>query len=201
MKRFVLPLYVVAIGIVLASSLFVSQPSKATAGGFPCFLCHGVNFEGSDIAPALAGTKLTDEQIAKQMHNPRGVMPSFGLNEWPDSQTVVTYLRAQPTGKPTTALSPRDRSAALATISAVTAARATAVLQTAAVNSAGEAATTTATPTASPAPSSTPKPSVSAATANTPASPNAADSSRTFVMLLGALLAVSVGFVWIRQRR
>ena len=201
MKRFVLPLYVVAIGIVLASSLFISQPSRATAGGLPCFLCHGVNFEGSDIAPALAGTKLTDEQIAKQMHNPRGVMPSFGLNEWPDSQTVVTYLRAQPTGKPTTALSPRDRSAALATISAVTAARATAVLQTAAVNSAGEAATTTPSPPASFSPSSTPKPSVTATPANTTASPSSGDGSRSLVMLLGALLVVGVGFAWIRQRR
>jgi hypothetical protein len=201
MKRFILTLYVVAIGIVLASTLFISQPSTATAGGFPCFLCHGVNFEGSDIAPAVAGTKLTDAQITKQMRNPRGVMPSFGLSDWPDPQTAITYIRAQPTGKPTMALSPRDKSAALATISAGAAARATAVLQTPGVNSAVDAATTTPPPTATLAPGSTPRPSVPATTANTPASPISADSSRSFVMLLGALLVVGVGFVWIRQRR
>ena len=47
------------------------------AGGFPCWLCHGVNFEGSDLAPRVNGTKLTDAEILKQVHNPRGVMPGL----------------------------------------------------------------------------------------------------------------------------
>src|SRR5207244_8316164 len=139
---------------LLASLTSVGQPTPATAGGFPCFQCHGVNFEGSDIAPRVAGTTLTDEQIKNQMRNPRGVMPAFSEADWPDPQTAITYIRAQPTGKPTMAMSPQQKSVALAMIAGIAAARATAVLQAASSNAAATptpaqfaaAAANTATP-------------------------------------------------------
>lgn len=38
MKRFMLSLCGMAVGVVLVATLFIGQPSKATAGGFPCVL-------------------------------------------------------------------------------------------------------------------------------------------------------------------
>ncbi|MBI5035529.1 MAG: cytochrome c [Chloroflexi bacterium] len=124
MKRSIIVLVGVFVGLI---ALFSIQPESqsVSAGGFPCFLCHGVNFEGSDLAPTVAGTKLTDEQIANQMRHPRGVMPAFAPSDWPDPQTAISYIRAQPTGKPTMALSPEQRSQALALIGGVALARAT----------------------------------------------------------------------------
>src|SRR5207302_5882745 len=71
MKRigWLVSMAVVAVWLVLV--MFVGQPMPAAAGGLPCFLCHGVKFEGSDIAPRVNGTKLTDAEILNQVHNPR----------------------------------------------------------------------------------------------------------------------------------
>ncbi len=140
MRRLIVFLSSLAVSVGLAALVLIGQPSQATAGGLPCFLCHGVNFEGSDLAPRVAGTKLTDAEIISQVRKPRGVMPSFSQSEFSD-EFIIRYIRSLPTGQPTLALPAQQRSAALATISAVAAARATAFAQTA-------SSSTVATPTA-----------------------------------------------------
>src|SRR2546428_3044613 len=134
--------------VIAASATLISAPAPVAAGGLPCFLCHGVNFEGSDIAPRLAGTKLTDDEILKQIRSPRGLMPAFPEYAQP---SVVQWIRSAPTGQPTKAFSAQERSAALATISAVAAARATAVLKSA-MNEPADS------PTATPSPAATAMP-------------------------------------------
>jgi hypothetical protein len=187
MKRVIsiVGLLIVVVGIALLGH----QPAPANAGGFPCFMCHGVNFEGSDIAPTVAGTKLTDEQIANQMRHPRGVMPAFDARDWPDPQTAISYIRAQPTGKPTMALSPQQRSAALALIAGVAAARATAVLQT-------ESSSATVVATPSPSPAAT-IPSVS----NSPTSSASNSDLPLGILVSSGLLLTMIGAVWMWQRR
>ncbi len=193
MKRLAILMCWLIIGATLASVSFISQPSRADAGGLPCYLCHGVNFEGSDIAPRVAGTKLTDGEILKQVHSPRGMMPAFNDGGWPDDATIIERIRAERPGKPTMVLSAHDRSAALATISAVAAARATTVLQSA---SSGAANAEAATPA--------PMPTRAAATATESGSLDHArpDSASTpapwgFVMMLGGLLLALIGVLWV----
>ncbi len=205
MKRFMLSLCALAIGILLATTLFIGQPSKATAGGFPCFQCHGLNFEGSDIAPRVAGTTLTDEQIKNQMRHPRGVMPAFSESDWPDPQTAITYIRAQPTGKPTMAMSPREKSLALAMIAGIAAARATAILQSASSDAAStptpaQVAAAAATPTSTQVAAlavNTVAPTAAPAVATAPAN---APSPLGWMLMLGALLTVGASVLWLRQR-
>lgn len=161
------------------------QPTRVSAGGFPCFVCHGVNFEGSDIAPAIAGTKLTDEQIANQMRHPRGVMPAFGPNDWPDPQTAISYIRAQPTGKPTLALSPQQKSAALATIAAVAGTRSAEYARLS-----GSVAIETPTPAPrTPTSALSPTPIAGAA-------PRDSSFGFSVMVMVGGLLAASVGIFW-----
>jgi len=186
--------------IALAVLGGASQPSRVSAGGFLCFMCHGVNFEGSDIAPTVAGTKLTDEQIANQMRHPRGVMPAFGPNDWPDPQTAISYIRAQPTGKPTMTLSPEQRSAALAMIAGVAAARATAVLesQSAALATLTSAPPATAVVTPSPIPAT-----ATPVAANPDASTGSAFDTSTLplgIFSLSGLLVMLVGLGWWLRR-
>lgn len=121
MKRWFVMLPV-ALGVVLMIMTLMDQPSPTAAGGLPCFLCHGFQFQGSDLAPSVADTKLTDEEILKQIRDPRGVMPAF-----PEfaSQSIVDRIREMPTGQPTAVLSDGERSAALAMIAGVAASRAT----------------------------------------------------------------------------
>jgi cbb3-type cytochrome c oxidase subunit III len=164
------------------------QPTPVSAGGLPCFLCHGVNFEGSDIAPTVAGTKLTDEQILKQMRHPRGVMPAFGPNDWPDAETAISYIRAQPTGKPTLALSDQQRSAALALIAGVASARATEYARPAGSSEVLISFPTTPTPAASPTPS----------TSSTRTAP---PFNFGALAAIGGLLLGMVAVVWVRARR
>ncbi len=164
------------------------QPAPVSAGGFPCFLCHGVNFEGSDIAPTVAGTQLTDEQIERQMRHPRGVMPAFGPNDWPDPQTAISYIRSQPTGKPTLALSDQQRSAALAMIAGVAAARATEYARRA-----GSSAIEMPTPLPQmPTPAASPAPTARAI-------PN--DSSLGFGVTIGTVLIAGAAMWWQWLRR
>ena len=60
------------IAVVALIALLDQSPSPASAGGWPCFICHGgVELRGTDLAPALAGSKLTDEQIIAQVRKPR----------------------------------------------------------------------------------------------------------------------------------
>ncbi len=120
--------FLVFIGGFIALNQF-NSPAPTQAGGWPCFLCHG-GFEvaGTDLAPPLAGSKLTDEQIIAQVRRPRGVMPAFSEKEISDQNLkdgfIAPFMRALPAGKPTATLSSPDRAAALKTISAVTSKRA-----------------------------------------------------------------------------
>jgi hypothetical protein len=199
MKRWFVTLPFVA-GVVLAMLVWFGPPSPtATAGGLPCFFCHGVQFQGSDIAPRVAGTTLSDEAILRQIRSPRGVMPAFP--EFAD-QSLVNLIRSMPTGEPTAALPPEQRSAALATIAAVAATRATAFAQLA-----EQEADATATPLPSPiAPTSTPALSgaASSAASSSTAGPASASASSALMSALaasGGLLAIIGGAWWIWQRR
>jgi len=103
MKRWSVILPFVA-SMALALLVLLGQPPQTTtAGGLPCFLCNGVQFQGSDLAPSVADTKLSDEEILKQIRSPRGLMPAF-----PEfaNQSIVERIRSMPTGQPTAVLSP-----------------------------------------------------------------------------------------------
>ncbi|MGE5262579.1 MAG: c-type cytochrome [Acidobacteriota bacterium] len=182
--------------VVVSIAMLGYQPAPATAGGLPCFLCHGFQFEGSDIAPRVAGTQLTDEQILKQIRTPRGLMPEFP--EFAQAE-VVRYIRSVPTGQPTKALSPQERSAALATIAAVAAARATAVLQS--ESSGAMVSTSTPSPpiTEIATPLALPPPATPAAV--NPSAPTPNSGLPLGISLIGALLLMMVGAVRMWQRR
>lgn len=196
MTRITTAVGLLLVSAVLLSVMLTSAPAPVSAGGLPCFMCHGVNFEGSDIAPRVAGTKLSDEEILKQIRSPRGLMPAFPEFAQP---SIVQWIRSAPTGQPTKAFSPQERSAVLATISAVAAARATAVLQAATVSDA-LAATPSATPrpTASPAASAPP----AAPTRGTAASFASSESNAPlgWWAVLGLSLAVAAVVLWQHRR-
>ena len=199
MKRWPVMVPFVA-SLVLAMLVLLSQPSQTTtAGMLPCFLCHGVQFQGSDLAPSVADTKLTDEEIIKQIRSPRGVMPAFP--EFAD-QSIVDWIRSMPTGQPTASLSPDQRSAALATIAAVAATRATAFAQLA-----QQEAGATATPSPSPvSPTSPPTLSGAASSASSlsttkPASASDLSAPISVFAAIGGLLAALGGAWWVWQRR
>ncbi|MBI3912905.1 MAG: cytochrome c [Chloroflexi bacterium] len=167
-------------------------------------MCHGVNFEGSDIAPTVAGTKLTDEQIAHQMRQPRGVMPAFGANDFPDPQAAISYIRAQPTGKPTLALSDQQRSAALALIAGVAAARATEYARSASnamTPIAPRAIATTSAATAASIPSATPFATTGAFAQIKSAQTENSMGMNMFVAIGGLLAATTVGAFWFNRAR
>jgi len=199
MKRWPVMVPFVA-SLVLAMLVLLSPPSQTTtAGMLPCFLCHGVQFQGSDLAPSVADIKLTDEEIIKQIRSPRGVMPAFP--EFAD-QSIVDWIRSMPTGQPTAPLSPDQRSAALATIAAVAATRATAFAQLA-----QQEAGATATPSPSPvSPTSPPTLSGAASSASSlsttkPASASDLSAPISVFAAIGGLLAALGGAWWIWQRR
>lgn len=186
--------------IALALLVWLSPPSQTTTAGFlPCYLCHGVQFQGSDLAPSVANTRLSDEEILKQIRSPRGLMPAFP--EFAD-QSIVDLIRSMPTGQPTAALAPEQRSAALATIAAVAATRATAFAQIA-----QQEADATATPSPSPvAPTNTPTLSGAALPASSlsttkPASVSASSTPTSAFAAIGGLLAAIGGAWWVWQRR
>ncbi|MCA1554670.1 MAG: hypothetical protein LC737_09860, partial [Chloroflexi bacterium] len=119
---------------------------------------------------------------------------------------AITYIRAQPTGKPTMAMSPREKSLALAMIAGIAASRATAILQSASADAAAtptaaQIATAAATPTSTPvaalavnsvAPTSAPATSA-ASVANAP-------MPLGWMLMVGVLLTVSASVLWLRQR-
>jgi hypothetical protein len=196
MKRMTIYL---ALAFVIALLLIAGEPQTqpASAGGWPCFICHG-GFEvpGTDLAPALAGSKLTDEQIIAQVRHPRGMMPAFSPAELSDQILkdgfIQPFVRGLPGGQPTATLSPEIRSMALATIAAVAAARATEYARPSQL-----APTATATPVivnASPTPSPTP------ATQTKSTAPNEAQSIE-MAMWVGVLLITGAGLGWLWTRR
>jgi len=116
------------IAFALGIAIVGHQPAPVSAGGWPCFMCHG-GFEvlGTDLAPQLAGSKLTDEQVLAQVRKPRGVMPAFSAQEIPDQALkdgfIQPFVRGMPAGKATATLDAQTRAMALATIAAVAATR------------------------------------------------------------------------------
>jgi hypothetical protein len=126
-------------------------------------------------------------------------MPAFSEGDWPDPQTAITYIRSQPTGKPTMAMSPKEKSVALALIAGIAAARATAILQTAYGQTAStpmpqQMAVVAATPTPAQVSVALTSNSVesTAATANAPL-PLA-------WLMLGSLLTIGVSVLLLCQR-
>jgi|GEM_PF-1826701 len=196
MKRW-LVMFPVALGVVLTMIAVMDQPLPTAAGGLPCFMCHGLRFQGSDLAPSVADTKLTDEEIMKQIRDPRGVMPAF-----PEfaSQSIVDFIREMPTGQPTAELPAEQRSSALATIAAVAATRATAFAE---VKFPG--ADTTPIPSATIAPNSSPTRSGSAASVSSASTTGLGSSgfpaSANLILLVVGLLIVSGSAWWAWQRR
>lgn len=205
MKRIFTFLIMLAFALSAALVLMVGEPERARAGGWPCFLCHG-GFEvpGTDIAPQLAGSKLTDAQIINQVRHPRGMMPSFSELDISDRALkdgfIQPFVRGLPAGKPTATLSALNRSAALATIAAVAAARATAVLNASAADIPAAKLTPSPIPTASPSPipaSPTPLP----ATTNSNAGANAGPTnSLPGIIALGSG-ALVLGALFFRRMR
>lgn len=212
MNRLFASTAVIAATVIALVLLVVGEPERARAGGWPCFLCHGgYELLGSDIAPQLAGSKLTDAQIINQVRHPRGMMPSFGETEISDRVLkdgfIDPLVRSLPAGKPTATLSVANRSAALATIAAVAAARATAVLQsTPASDIPAAKSTPSPIPTASPSPipaSPTSLPATPAATADNNAGVNTGSTnSLPGVAALAGVAVIAAGLVfWVRRTR
>jgi hypothetical protein len=195
MKRYAMPMSIFV--LVLAILFLKDQPIPTAAGGLPCFMCHGGHFEGSDLAPSVANTKLTDEEIMKQIRDPRGVMPAF-----PEfaSQDIVDLIRTMPTGQPTAVLPAEQRSAALATLAAVAAVRAT---RFAAVKLPGADATPIPSPTIST--HNSPTPSGSAASVSSGSATGLGNmgfpASANLIVIIVGLLIVSGSAWWIWQRR
>ena len=210
MKRIFTFLIMLAFALSAALVLMVGEPERARAGGWPCFLCHG-GFEvpGTDIAPQLAGSKLTDAQIINQVRHPRGMMPSFSEQEISDQMLkdgfIQPFVRGQSAGKPTATLSAANRSAALATISAVAAARATAVLNaSAAADIPAAKSTPSPIPTASPSPipaSPTPLPATPVATTNSNAGVNTGSTNSLPGIIAVASGALILGALFFRRMR
>ncbi len=194
MRRFV---WIGSIIIVVAGIVFGigHQPAPVSAGGWPCFLCHG-GFEllGTDLAPQLAGSKLTDEQIIAQVRKPRGVMPAFSREEFPDQILkdgfIQPLVRSQQAGRPTATMPGENRAMALATIAAVAATRSAEYSRQAGSSAIQISFPTTQTPT----PAMTPTPV---------ASPSQRDSSLSSgaIAVIGGLLLVMVAVVWVGMRR
>lgn len=199
MKRWYVTLPLVA-SLALVMLVVTGPPPPISAGGgLPCFLCHGAQFQGSDIAPSVADTRLTDEEILKQIRSPRGVMPAFPEFAEP---SIVQRIRLMSAGQPTAALPPEQRSAALAMIAGVAATRATAFAQIA-----QQEVGVTPTPLPSPvAPMGTPTLSGAAASASSASTPGSAralafPAAASVFAAIGGLLVASGGAWWAWQRR
>ncbi len=122
MKR---AIWILGLGLVVAGILLLdNHPAPVSAGGWPCFVCHG-GFEvaGTDLAPQLAASKLTDEQIIAQVRKPRGMMPAFSEKEISDQMLkdgfIQPFIRGGVAGRPTATLSPQNRSIALAMLAGI----------------------------------------------------------------------------------
>lgn len=59
-----------------------------------CASCHGQNGEGSSSVPSLVGVDLTQEQVRRQVRNPKGAMPAFSEAQITDSEMdmIDTYV-------------------------------------------------------------------------------------------------------------
>ena len=70
----------------------VITTGKAVYRSVGCSACHGLDGEGSDFAPALAGHSA--EQVLRQVRSPRGVMPEFSLSQVSDEQLeeIVEFI-------------------------------------------------------------------------------------------------------------
>lgn len=190
MKRVTIVFAVLLVGSIAGVSLpQTTQP--ASAGGWPCFVCHGgFDVPGTDLAPALAGSTLTDEQILAQVRHPRGVMPAFSKEELSDQEIkngfIQPFVRGLSAGRPTATLDPQICSMTLATIAAVAQGRAT---EYARESKMGDAAGT-------PTPAPTPTRLASTATTDRASTLD----SRILALAGGLLVLISCG-AWFATRR
>ncbi len=210
MSKYAVSVLTILVALAVACLAFGALPltapsARTSAGGLPCFFCHGLQAQGSDIAPPLAGTHLTDEQIFKQVRSPRGVMPAFP--EFDGQPFVIQWIRSAPTGQPTMTFSPEQRSSALAMIAAAASKRATEVLRAAANATPSMTERPTITKTLSPSPTAT----VLATATDEPVGSTAGTSSgppvrgdggpSTLLVLTSGFAITMLGsFWWIRRR-
>jgi mono/diheme cytochrome c family protein len=78
-----------------ATSL-VAQGNALYHSAYHCFECHGVNGEGTDLAPDLVGTRLSGDEISKFLQKPSADatdkgMPDFAATS-PDLKPLVAYV-------------------------------------------------------------------------------------------------------------
>lgn len=59
-----------------------------------CSVCHGDQGQGVS-APALAGTRMTLEQVRQQIRNPKGEMPAYTAAQLSDSDIAAIYAFLQ----------------------------------------------------------------------------------------------------------
>lgn len=92
MKKMVFSLLALALVLVYSCSK-KSSPEKATANTEslmkPCYRCHGASLQGNSKTPALAGTKMSNEEIINVVKNGRGKMPAFGGDYSPGDLTAL----------------------------------------------------------------------------------------------------------------
>ena len=66
--------------------------------GTSCIFCHGPNKQGNPpLFPPLSGLAKTDEEIADQIRNGKGIMPAFDQLSDDQLGDLVAYLRADAT--------------------------------------------------------------------------------------------------------
>lgn len=85
-----------ASGATSAGSDLVAQGKALYNTTYMCSGCHGVNGEGSDIAPDLVGTRLSEEEIEKFLNKPSAdasdkVMPDIPATN-PDLKPLVASV-------------------------------------------------------------------------------------------------------------
>jgi outer membrane protein assembly factor BamB len=77
------------------SGSLVAQ-GKALYGSYRCYDCHGMNGEGTDIAPDLIGTRLSGDQISAFLQMPSADASAKGMPDVPktspDLQPLVAYV-------------------------------------------------------------------------------------------------------------
>ena len=82
------------------------DPETATASqrgemlyGTACVFCHGPNRVGNPpLYPPLSGLDRSDEEIADQIRNGKGIMPGFSQYSRRQIDDLISYLRSEPSG-------------------------------------------------------------------------------------------------------
>jgi len=79
-----------------ASGSLVAQGKALYENTYMCVGCHGMNGEGTDLAPDLVGTRLSGDEIAKFLEKPSADASDKGMPDIPatspDLQPLVAYV-------------------------------------------------------------------------------------------------------------